>query len=75
MFIVYCFNEEFESWDYQCTIQNYNYDVLYSLIQLLEEYDHCYDQFKLIEGLLNNKRYISDNLRIYYIDHPLYGYL
>lgn len=70
MFIVYRFNEEFESWDYQCTIQNNNYDVLYSLIQLLEECDHNYDQYKLIEAFINNKRYLSDHLRIYYIENP-----
>lgn len=69
MFVVYVLNQEFGSWDYQCTLHN-NVDVLYSLIQLMEEVDHKTDQDLLIQCLIKNKRYIGRKLRIYYVGGP-----
>lgn len=73
MFVVYVLNQEIGSWDYQCTLFD-NVDVLYSLIQLLEEVDHKTDQDLLIQCLIENRRYIGRNLRIYYVGGPEFAW-
>lgn len=69
MFIVYTRNPDITplSWDYQCTIGNYN-EILYHLIELVEEYDGFCNQGKLLMSLINNKEYVGDCIIIYEVN-------
>lgn len=69
MFVVYCYNQEFESWDYQCTLHD-DKDVMYALIQLFEEVEHKSDQSELLYKLMLDTSYVGNNLRIFPVDIP-----
>lgn len=71
MFIVYVLNRDTGSWDYRYTLYDER-DVMSDLIELLYDVEHLSNQELLIQCLIDNKRYIGDNMRIYYVDSPEY---
>lgn len=71
MFIVYVLNRDNGSWDYRYTLYDER-DVMSDLIELLYEVEKLTNQELLIQCLIDYKRYIGDNMRIYYVDSPEY---
>lgn len=71
MYVVYYYNQETQSWDYQCTLLD-TPDLIYCILQLYDEIEHNSDQSILLEELIENKRYVGRYLRIYYVGSPAF---